>query len=106
MKKGGAFKIGGFRLHIGSKMMARRQRRKYRGGRRGSPSNRLDRNLQITCEACKARFSPLKDFSVKKMLLYSFPLVIPGWLYFKNRFKCPKCHTNQHHKLGELRGSR
>ena len=86
--------------------MARRERRRHRSGRAKKTGNRLDRNLQVNCDACNTRFKPLQDLSIKKMLVLSLLLVVPAWIYFKNRFKCPGCGVNHIHVLGQTRSSR
>ena len=86
--------------------MARRERRRHRSGRVRKSGNRLDRNLQVNCNACSTRFKPLQDLSIKKMMLLSLLVVVPAWIYFKNRFKCPSCGVSQIHILGQARSSR
>ncbi len=86
--------------------MARRERRRHRSGRVRKGGNRLDRNLQVNCEACNIKFKPLQDLSIKKMVLLSLFLVFPAWIYFNNRFKCPSCGASQIHALGQAKSSR
>ena len=62
--------------------------------------------MQVNCDTCGNRFKPLQDLSIKKMVLLSLFLVVPGWIYFNNRFKCPSCGANQIHALGQAKGSR
>ncbi len=86
--------------------MARRERRRHRSGRVRKGGNRLDRNLQVNCETCNTRFKPLQDLSIKKMVLLSLLLVVPAWIYFNNRFKCPSCGISQIQALGKAKSSR
>ncbi len=86
--------------------MARRERRRHPGGRTKKTGRRLDRSMQVTCDACRAKFKPLQELSVKRMLLLSLLLVVPAWIYFSNRFKCPNCGISQIHALAQARSSR
>ena len=86
--------------------MARRERRRHRSGRARKGGSRLDRNLQVSCDACNTKFKPLQSLSIKRMVLLSLLLFVPAWIYFNNRFKCPSCGVSQIHALGQSRSSR
>ena len=86
--------------------MARRERRRHRSGRARKGGSRLDRNMQVNCDACNIKFKPLQALSIKKMVLLSLLLVVPGWIYFNSRFKCPSCGVSQIQALGQARSSR
>ena len=62
----------------------------------------LDRERQITCDACEYEFAPLKNFSVWKWLLLGF-LYFPALKYLRSHFICPKCGRNLYHRLGEFK---
>ena len=64
----------------------------------------IDRNREITCDQCDLKFAPLKDFSMKSLMLRSL-LIFSGLRYYRGHFVCPICGAELHHKMEEFKQS-